>query len=81
MIPPTFSIPYSWTKTFINFTPKIKNLTMVAYYQPIALSNISYHILAKILSNRTKPYIQHLINLHQSTFLSNQSIYNNILIA
>lgn len=32
--------------------PKNKNPSLVIHFKPIALSNVNYHILAKVLANR-----------------------------
>lgn len=63
------------------FIPKLNNPTLVTHFRSIALSNINYKILAKVLYNKLKSFLNNLTSGEQSTFILGCSIYDNILIA
>lgn len=68
-------------KTKIVLVPKIKKLEVISQYRPISFYNFSYKIIAKILANRLKGFIDSIISLFQSTFILGWTIQDNILIA
>lgn len=50
-------------------------------FRPISLSNVLYQIFSKVLANRLKDIMPHIILEHQSPFLSDHLISYNILMA
>ena len=48
---------------------------------PIALCNIAYKILAKLLVNRLKLLLDGLISEFQSAFIGGRSIFDNVILA
>ena len=74
-------IPDKLNHTFLTLIPKIRSLQKVSDFRPISLSNVLYKIIAKVLANRLKPLLPHLIFETQGAFLSERIITNNILIA
>lgn len=66
--------------TYLTSIPKNKNLTQINHFWLIASSNVNYRILVKVLANRLKPFLNILITRKQSAFISEHSIYDNILI-
>ena len=79
----TGSIPPSINRTFITLIPKIKSLVRVSDYPPppIALCNILYKLISKVLANRLKKILPCIISESQSAFQSSKAITNNILVA
>ncbi|GLT85699.1 hypothetical protein SLE2022_038800 [Rubroshorea leprosula] len=68
-------------KTRIVLVPKIQNPEVISQFRPISLCNFSYKIIAKILANRLKGYLDRLITPFQSAFIPGRAIQDNILIA
>ena len=68
-------------KTNISLIPKKKSPTHMADFRPISLSNVANKIIAKVLSNRLKAILPHIISKNQSVFLSEHLITDNILVA
>ncbi|XP_019163090.1 PREDICTED: uncharacterized protein LOC109159433 [Ipomoea nil] len=54
---------------------------MVTDLRPIALSNVVYKIIAKVIANRMKPLLGDIISVSQSAFIPDRLITDNILIA
>ena len=61
--------------------PKVKDPTYVSEFRPISLSNVLYRIFAKVLTNQLQAIMHNLISEHQSAFLSDRLISDNILVA
>lgn len=52
----------------------------MAEYRPIALCNVYFKIISKLLSLRLKPVLSSIISEHQSAFIPERAIQDNILI-
>lgn len=61
--------------------PKKDNVEKLTDLRPVALCNVLYKILAKVLANRIKKILPGLISEKQSTFGSGRNISDNVLIA
>ena len=70
----TSSLPCSINETHIRLIPKISGPKAVANYRPIALCNVYYKAISKILSLRLKPVLQ------ESAFIPGPVISDNVLI-
>lgn len=57
------------------------NVERMTEVRLIALWNVLYKILEKVLTNRLKSILPVTISEYQSTFISDRSITNNVLIA
>ncbi|XP_019166949.1 PREDICTED: uncharacterized protein LOC109162719 [Ipomoea nil] len=63
------------------FDASEKSPEVVSDYKPIALSNVIYRIMAKVIAARMKPLMGDIISDTQSAFISDRLITDNILIA
>jgi hypothetical protein len=61
---------------YIALIPKIKNPSRVTDYQPLNLCNLFYKLSGKVLVNRMKKVLSHIISPNQGSFIP-----NNILMA
>lgn len=71
----------SLNHTHATLIPRKKNPKIVAEYRPISLCNVSYKLIAKVLANRLKSILPHIISPSQSVFVLDRLISNNILVA
>ncbi|XP_019158174.1 PREDICTED: uncharacterized protein LOC109154890 [Ipomoea nil] len=75
------SLPEGLNDTNVVLIPKKDVPETVADMRPIALSNVLYRIMAKVIANRMKPLMGNLISEAQSAFIPERLITDNILIA
>ena len=75
------TVPHPVNHTFITLISKITNLEQVHEYRRISLCNVLYKIFSKVLANRLKKIMPKIITKHQSTFVKNRLISDNILVA
>jgi hypothetical protein len=54
--------------TNLALIPKSDNPSRANQFRPISLANFNYKIISKILANRLKPLLQHIISPNQSAF-------------
>ena len=67
-------------ETHVCLIPKVTGPTSAAEYRPIALCNVMYKIIAKILTSRLQQLLPNLISKHQSAFVLGRAISDNVLI-
>lgn len=74
-------MPRSLNHTLIRLIPKNTKVKSVGDYRPIALCNVYYKIISKLLANRFKLLLPDLISENQSAFVQGRVIADNILIS
>lgn len=73
-------MPREVNRTYIVLIPKVDNPTKITQWRPIALCNVLYKIIAKVLTNRLKRVLPSVISVSQSAFVQDRLIMDNILI-
>ena len=73
-------LPDKINATHVRLIPKIHAPKSVADYRLIALCNIYYIVISKLLSIRLKPILQDSISENQSAFIPGRAISDNVLI-
>ena len=58
------SLPKNLNHTFITLIPKVKNPELVSDFHPISLCNVLYKIFSKVLANKLKKILPHIITEH-----------------
>ncbi|PKU65301.1 Putative ribonuclease H protein [Dendrobium catenatum] len=74
-------LPKGVKATAITLIPKSSHSYYISDYRPISLCNVFYKIIAKIIANRLKPIMPHIICENQSGFISKRISTDNIILA
>ena len=64
----TGSIPATINRTFITLIPKVKNPSRGSDFHLIALCNIIYKLVSKVVANRLKKVLPYIISNSQNAF-------------
>lgn len=67
--------------THVTLIPKVKDATLMTQLCLISLCNILYKIVAKVLMDRLKLILPHVISPTQSVFVMGRLIFYNYLVA
>ena len=75
------SFPTALNETLLILIPKKKQVESMSDLRPIALCNVAYKILAKLLANRLKRLLPGIIYKCQGAFICGRSIIDNVMLA
>lgn len=73
-------MPSTINETQVRLIPKGQGAKVTADYKPIALCNVYYKTISKLLSRRLQPILQPLIAETQSAFVPRRAISDNVII-
>ncbi|CAA7058564.1 unnamed protein product [Microthlaspi erraticum] len=73
-------IPNSLNETHVRLIPKVPSPKSVSEYRPIALCNVYYKIISKLLTKRLQPILSTIISENQTAFIPGRAISDNVLI-
>ncbi|XP_018474082.1 uncharacterized protein LOC108845359 [Raphanus sativus] len=76
----TGCIPSSLNTTHVRLIPKHTGAKSIVEYRPIALCNVFYKIVSKLLSKRLQPLLSCIISENQSAFIPGRAISDNVLL-
>lgn len=72
-------MPLSSIVGVIKLIPKDGDLSWLTNWRPIMMITMTYKIISKLLANRVKPLIPHLVDRQQTGFVLERSITDNLL--
>lgn len=75
-----FSSPAGVNKTNIALIPKVKELTKVVEFRPIALCNAFYKLVSNAIVIRLKEFFPYIVKENQSAFVPGCLITDNTLL-
>jgi hypothetical protein len=70
-----------WNVTTIVLIPKIKDQDRLNKFRPISLCSVLYKIISKVLANRLRTILPHIISITQSAYILGRMSTYNVLLA
>jgi hypothetical protein len=74
-------MPRYLNKTLISLIPKCIGPETLNQYRPISLCNTVYKVVTRIIVNRIRPLLSHLISPYQAAFVPGKKGVDNVIIA
>lgn len=71
----------SMNSTFLVLIPKQEGADRLTHFRPIALFNVVYKIITKLIAERLKPLLSSLISTEQGGFVEGRQILDEVVIA
>uniref|UniRef100_A0A803P267 Reverse transcriptase domain-containing protein n=1 Tax=Cannabis sativa TaxID=3483 RepID=A0A803P267_CANSA len=68
-------------KANVVLIPKKRNHERMTDLRPIALCNVLYKTITKVMANRLKPIMDRIVSQHQSAFIPGRLITDNIMVS
>ena len=70
----------SLNATFLTLIPKESNVSTPYKFRPIALCNVLYKIVTKVIANCLKPLLPSLISVEQTGYVEGRQIMDGIIL-
>lgn len=67
-------------QTLLTLIPKVPEPTRLSDFCPIALCNVVYKVITKVIANRIKRFIPYIISQNQASFIVGQNTTDNTII-
>jgi hypothetical protein len=67
--------------TFLTLIPKEERVTNPKQFRPIALCNVIYKIITKVVANRLKPILTFVISKEQAGYVEGRQIMDSVILA
>lgn len=69
-----------WNYTFITLVSKSNQANKVEQYRPIALCNVAFKIITKLIATRLRPFLEKIVAPELAAFIPGWHITNNTII-
>lgn len=70
-----------WVETLLVLIPKVDQPNHLKNFRPISLCNMIYKIVTKVIVDRIRPLLHHIISPLQGSFIPGCGTTNNIILA
>jgi hypothetical protein len=71
----------AFNATFLTLIPKEERVTNPKQFRPIALCNVIYKIITKVIANRLKPILPFIISKEQAGYVEGRQIMDSVILA